>query len=259
MNEHKQALRTAAIVAAVVLAVTVLLVVAFFGGTTQTEQPSITLPEASVTQPEDEQPAETEQNLFAEITRENVQDVLRSLARPSSYHQTLTILTYAGETRRQQQADIWRSGELLRADVTDENGVKSILTDGRTLYLWYDGDETALALPLREGVRAEELIGIPTYETILSVDPAQIEGADFVTLEEQSQLACIFVSFASDGCTQYYWVDVQSGLLCRQTMLQDDSPLYTLQQARLDVLIEGDETLSDAFCLPDGTEPFGAR
>ncbi len=260
MKEHRQALRTAVIVAVVVLAVTVLLVVLFFGGAAQTQQQSITLPEPSAAQPQEEEPAEAaEPNLFAEVTRENVQAVLRSLARPSSYHQTLTVLTYAGESSRQQQVDIWRSGDLLRADLTDENGVKSILTDGESVYLWYDGDETALALPLREGVRAEELIGIPTYETILAIDVAQIEGADFVTLEEPSQLACIFVSFVSDGCTQYYWIDVQSGLLCRQTMLQNDSPLYIMQQARLDVLAEGDEALSDAFCLPDGSEPFAAR
>ena len=46
---------------------------------------------------------------------ENVQDVLRSLAMPSSYHQKLVIITYAGSSSRQQQADIWRSGDLLRA------------------------------------------------------------------------------------------------------------------------------------------------
>lgn len=258
MKEHNQALRTAAIVAGVVLAVTVLLLVIFLGGDAQENQQTITLPETPAAPAEDEQPAEPEQSLFAEITHENVQDVLRSLARPSSYHQTLTVLTYAGQSRRQQQVDLWRSGELLRADVSEDSGVKSILTDGKTLYLWYDGDETALTLPLREGVRAEDLIGIPTDETILSIDPAQIEGADFVTLEEQSQLACIFVSFVSDGCTQYYWIDVQSGLLCRQTILQDDSPLYTMQQGQLDILAEGDEALADAFCLPDGSEPFAA-
>lgn len=256
MEEHRQALRTAIIVAAVVLAVTVLLVVLFFGASRQGQHASITLPETPVTAAEEELPDEPDQNPFAEVTRENVQDVLRSLARPSSYHQKLAILTYAGGNSRQQQVDIWRSGELLRADLADDYGVKSILTDGKTLYMWYDGDKTALRTPMREGISVEELIGIPTYETLLSLDPAKIDESDFVTLEEQSQVACIYVSFTSGECSQYYWVDVTSGLLCRQTMLQSDSPVFTLQQIQLDLLIDGDETLSGAFCLPDGTEPF---
>ncbi len=256
MEEHRQALRRAVIVTAVVLAVTVLLVVLFLGSSRKDTHESITLPDAPVSAAEEEPPAEPEQNLFAEITRENVQDVLRSLARPSSYYQKLTILNYADGSTRQQQADIWRSGELLRADVSDETGVKSILTDGKTLYVWYDGDETPLSLPLRETMSTDELIGIPTYETILSLDPAQIGSSDFVTLEDQSELACIYVSFTNSGCTQYYWVDVASGLLCRQTMLVADAPVYTMQQIQLDILIDGDETLSGAFCLPDGSEPF---
>ena len=81
MEKHRQALRTAIIVAAVVLAVTVLLVVLFFGGSRQEAYEPITLPEAPVITPEEEpQPAEPDQNPFAVVTRENVQDVLRSLA-----------------------------------------------------------------------------------------------------------------------------------------------------------------------------------
>ena len=257
MEKHRQALRTAIIVAAVVLAVTVLLVVLFFGGSRQEAYEPITLPEAPVTTPEEEpQPAESDQTPFAVVTRENVQDVLRSLAMPSSYHQKLVIITYAGSSSRQQQADIWRSGDLLRADLSDDYGVKSILTDGKTLYLWYDGDETAISMPLRTGISAEELLGVPTNETVLTLDPSQIEETDFVTLQDQSQFACIYVSFSSGGCTQSVWVDVASGLLCRQTVLQGDTQLYTLQQIQLELLIDGDETLSGAFCLPDGTEPF---
>ena len=256
MEEHKHALHTAIIVCVALLAVTVLLVVLFFGGSNLNEHEAITLPETSAASVEDEPEVQPDQNPFAEVTRENVQDVLRSLTRPSSYYQKCTILTYSGGSCRQQQADIWRSGELLRADLSDEFGTKSILTDGKTLCIWYDGDETPLILPLRAGVNAEELIGIPTVETLLSVDPGQIQEAEFVTLEEQPDLACIYVSFFSDGCTQGYWVNVESGLLCRQSIQQDNAPVYILQQLQFELLIGGDETLAGAFCLPDGTDPF---
>lgn len=257
MKEHKQALRTALIVCGAVLAVTVLLVALFFGTSKQEERPTITLPETPVIQAPEDPPVQVDQNQFAEITRGNVQDVLRSLTRPSSYHQAVTIMTYAAQASRQQQVDIWRSGRLFRADITEQSGsVKSVLSDGETAYIWYDGDETALELPLRDGVSPEQLVGIGSYDTILALPQQQIISADFVTLQEEASFSCIYVTFSLNGCEQYDWIDLSSGLLCRQSIQQDGKSLYIMQQNRLDVLMDGDEALSDAFCLPDGTEPF---
>lgn len=259
MEERKQALRAALTVIAVVLAVTAALVLIFFGGARQTEHDTITLPEPSPAQPvQEQQTPQPAQDLFAEVTRQNVQDVLRSLQRPSSYHQTYVVITYAGGSKRQQQVDIWRSGALIRAESSDSYGTQSILSDGETLYLWYDGDTKALCIPLGEDRSVDDFIGIATYESILSLPPEQIENADFVTLQNDTTLSCVSLRVQMNGYLQEYWVDVNSGLLCRQTMLQNERPVYTMQQTLLEILIDGDETLSGAFCLPDGSEPFVA-
>lgn len=256
MKGNHQTLRAAILVIAVVLAVTALLLVLFFGSAPKKPEQTITLPEAPAEPAANEPAAPPEQNQFAEITRDNVQSVIKSLVSPSSYHQVLTIMTYAGGASRQQQADIYRSGNLIRADLTEDSGVKSILSDGKTVYLWYEGDEAALELPLREGTTSEQLIGIPSLSTLLQLAPAQIESAEFVTLQEDASLSCIYVSFTEADCTQYFWIDVASGLLCRQSIQQEGENLYLMQQNRLDVLMDGDEALSDAFLLPDGSEPF---
>lgn len=258
MKEKHQTLRAAILVIAVVLAVTALLLVLFFGSAPKKPEQTITLPDAPVAPVIEEPAAEPEENQFAEITRDNVQSVIKSLVSPSSYHQALTIMTYAsGGASRQQQADIYRSGNLLRADLTEESGVKSILSDGETVYLWYEGDEQALSLALREGTTAEQLVGIPALSTLLQLEPSQIESAEFVTLQEDASLSCIYVIFTENESTQYFWIDLASGLLCRQSIQHDGQNLYLMQQNRLDVLMDGDEALADAFCLPDGSKPFG--
>lgn len=256
VQEHNQALRRAFIVTAAVLAVTIVLLVLFLSGAGRNTHDLISLPDSQVLPTDDVPGAAPEQTLFAQISCENVQDVLRSLARPSSYHQKLTILRYAESKSRQQTAEIWRSGELLRADVSDEDSVKSILTDGKTLYLWYDNEKPVLELTLRESAQLDELLGLASYETILSLDASVLDTADFVTLDDQAELACIYVGYTQEDTAQYYWVDVDSGLLCRHTMLLADAPVYTMQQIQLERLSDGDESLSGAFVLPDGTEPF---
>ena len=80
MEEHKHTLHTVIIVCVAVLAVTVLLVVLFFGGSNLNEHEAITLPETSAASVEDEPEVQPDQNPFAEVTRENVQDVLSHAA-----------------------------------------------------------------------------------------------------------------------------------------------------------------------------------
>ena len=56
--------------------------------------------------------------------------------------------------------------------------------------------------------------------------------------------------------TQYFWVDLDSGLLYRYMALADGQPFYTVQQTQLELLMEADQALDGIFRLPDGTQPF---
>ena len=112
-QEHKnlKPLLLAAVAAVTVIAI--LLVFFFSGGRSENAQ-TIILPEppAQEQTPEEEQPEAS----LAEVTRENVQSVLKkSVARPSSYHQSMQIVITSGDVQRTQTAELWVKGELMKA------------------------------------------------------------------------------------------------------------------------------------------------
>ena len=254
-QEHKnfKPLLLAATAAVTVIAI---LLVFFFSGRKSKSTQTIILPDppAQEQAPDEEQPEAS----LAELTRENVQSVLKkSVARPSSYHQSMQIVITSGGVQRTQTAELWVKGELVKAQITDELETKTILADATTLYVWYD-DEEPVQMARGAGMRTDNLVGIPTYESIQDYAKSQIEQAAFVTLAEQAA-DCIYVSAQDGSVLQDYWVSLDSGLLCKQTMTSGDDLVYLMEQTALEMFPENDESLEGVFCLPDGTEPFSTE
>ena len=237
------------------LAVIAFLLGIFLNSIKKSLHESIVLPDASTEAPPQEEPPAPEES-FVQITTENVQNVLRTLSRPAYYHQTLSLTTYAGEASREQTAEIWTGGSLTLVQLTDNLGTKSFLTDSETLYVWYGDSEDAAAYSLASGVQLEELTGVPGFETLLSAPASSLQEADLVSLSEQDFLQCVFVQCTLDSVTQYFWVDLDSGLLYRYMALADGQPFYTVQQTQFELLMEADQALDGIFRLPDGTQPF---
>ncbi len=254
-QEHKnlKPLLLAAVAAVTVIAI--LLVFFFSGGRSENAQ-TIILPEppAQEQTPEEEQPEAS----LAEVTRENVQSVLKkSVARPSSYHQSMQIVITSGDVQRTQTAELWVKGELMKAQITDELETKTILADATTLYVWYD-EEEPVQMARGASMRTDNLAGIPTYEQIQDYAKSQITQAAFVTLSEQ-EADCVYVSAQDGSVRQDYWVRLDSGLLCKQTMTVGDELVYLMEQTGLEIFPDSDEALEGVFCLPDGTEPFSTE
>lgn len=237
------------------LAVIAFLLVIFLNSVEKSRHETIVLPDASTETPPQQEPASPEES-FVQITTENVQDVLRTLSRPAYYHQTLSLTTYAGEASREQTAEIWTGGSLTLVQLSDSAETKSFLTDGETLYVWYGDSEDAAVYSLASGVQLEELTGIPGFEALLDAPLSAFQEADLISLSDQDFLQCIFVQCTLDSVTQYFWVDLDSGLLYRYMALADGQPFYTVQQTQLELLMEADQALDGIFRLPDGTQPF---
>ena len=72
------------------LAVIVVIGALFIGNIRQNKRDAIVLPDAAQSSQPELQPDENEPALL-EVTRENVQSIVRSLHRPQYYHQTYTI------------------------------------------------------------------------------------------------------------------------------------------------------------------------
>ncbi|MBQ5749653.1 MAG: hypothetical protein IIV87_05790 [Oscillospiraceae bacterium] len=214
---------------------------------------TIVLPDDAVSQPSDLQMTDTG---FAEVNRTNVQKIIQTLARPSAYRQALEITTHSGDFTRTQTVETWRSGTLLRAQFIFGEEVKNILTDGQTLYIWYQGENVPVSLRLDGTVSPDDLIGIPTYETILSLPIQRITEASFAPLADDNTHMCVYVASQQDGLRHNYWISLQSGLLCSQNVIDGDETVYSLTQTDLEVLADADEAFAGIFQLPDGTQPF---
>ena len=254
MEQERKNLKTLLLAGTAAVTVIAILLVFFFSGRKSTSSQTIVLPDAPAPE-QQEQPEQPESTALAEVSRENVQSILeKSVARPSSYHQTMQIITTSGEAQRTQNAELWVKGELVKVQVTDEWETKTVIADETSLYLWYDEEEPVL-LSRGPGMSADVLAGIPTYERILDFAKSQITQATFVSLSEPAA-DCVYVS-AQDGTRQQdYWVSLESGLLCKQTMLENDELVYLMEQTGLEIFPDNDEALDGVFCLPDGSEAF---
>lgn len=254
MEEQHGQKKTLLIVALIALGVIALLIAVFLIANRKTEREAIVLPEAApVQQPQVQEP---ETPALAEVQPENIQAILASLSRPSAYYQVFTVAQFADGKSCSQTVYLWVSGALVHADIVSQEETRSILTDGKTLYLWYDDDSQPVQLRLDRETSMDDLLGIPTYETLLTLPADTITAAELQSVEDTENEGCVYVCAETDGVRQEYRVSLDSGLLIHQTMTQNGQTRYEMEQKTLERLADGDEVFSDIFTLPDGTEPF---
>ena len=140
------------------LAVIGVIAVLFIGNFRQSQRDSIVLPDAAQSaQPAAQQPGE-EPSLL-EVSRSNVQSIVRYLHRPQYYHQSYTITRQMGGASSESTAELWVSDTRVCAVLTSAAGEKHLLTDGQTLYVWYASDEKVRQLPVSPDVTMDELTG----------------------------------------------------------------------------------------------------
>lgn len=240
---------------AALLAVLALLVVALLGvrgGTRNT----IVLPDADAPAEPELAPAPAEA-LFVAIDRGNIQAALDGMRRPEACHQTLSLVSYWENGSAETTVELWYSGNLARAQVQESRRTRHLLTDGQTLWLWYEGGE-AVALTPDASVGFDDLIGIPTYEALSSIPEAEILDAGFVTLD--AGVSCLYIAAQDGEIEERYWVDTATQLLYRADAFQGAEQTYQLRQRGCEVLSAADAAMAGVFRLPDGTElsPSGA-
>lgn len=187
-----------------------------------------------------------------EVTPQTVQNVIATLKRPESYGRTVTVQDIWGEDAADQgttQAYVWVDGGWTRTDAAWPGGMvrHSIVGDGQ-VWIWYGDDQEVLNGP-SDGASADlEGQRIPTYETVLELDPAAITAAEY---QELDGLGCIYVETTADdgGRVARYWVDDDSGLLVKAERLKDGQVVYRMTAAALERPVPSDSS----FTLPDGT------
>ena len=252
MKRKPDSVKTAGVVIAAALLVVCVLVAAFLASTRSGTRDTITLPETG-SSPSPGNDQEVESEIFLEVDRENIRQVLDAMGRPEAYHQVLTVSKFWDSDSSRQTVEFWQNGERIHAQIQEGSRTKHLLTDGQQLWVWYEGETVPRQLALDGSITLDDLTGIPTYETLVALESSNIAEAGFVTLDEMEGLNCLYLRSVDGDQADRYWVDANTQLLCRADSQSGNTLVYQLEQTACEVLTPGDTTLESMFTLPDGT------
>jgi len=183
-----------------------------------------------------------------EVTTQTVTGVVATLARPASYYRTLTAETFWEGGSSSVQVQVWADGGWSHSRQTLPSGaVRHDLTGEDTLYYWYDGSAQYRQAPADE--RSSDLAQrIPTYETVLELEPEDIVSAGY---ETRGELPCIFVEVRPEGSRQLqrFWISVENGLLASAETEEDGQLVYRMTAYSP---VQTPCPADGSFALPDG-------
>lgn len=252
--EGKKNNRAILVVTLSLVAVMAVLLVVFMLRSHQGQE-GIVLPTAQQDPVTDQRPESETKADFLELTTGNVVSALRSLSRPQYYHQSFEVTLFGASFQSAHEVELWYNGGLIHAEVRKRNQVKSVFTDGETVWIWYDSDLAPISLTLDSSVTLEDLLGLPAFDYLDTLDKETIVDASYEAPDGDGK-KLVFVCTKDALTARRYWIDLESGLLCQSDVLEDSQQVYLMTQTAFDRLAPGDQAFSGRFCLPDGSEPF---
>lgn len=185
------------------------------------------------------------------VTTATVQSVIASLSRSESYYREVTVELFwdSGSSSSSSSISTWvDEGWTHSRQVTPSGLIRHTLTgpDGEGSY-WYEGSSQWHDIP--QGQSADLSQQLPTYESVLALDPKDITDADY---QLRGEIPCVYVEAAPDefGYTRRYWVGTESGLLISAEVLSDGALVYRMTGSSP---IQTPCPQDGDFSLPDGT------
>ena len=181
------------------------------------------------------------------VTPETVQSIVATLSRPDSYYRELTVETLWSGGSYASPVQYWEDGGWAHTrQVLASGAVRHDLTGPETAYYWYEGSTAWGTFPADE--RSSDLAQhIPTYETVLELDPESITGAGY---ELRGSLPCVYVEVQEEsGALERYWVSTDSGLLISAERELNGTLVYRMTAYSQ---IQAPCPATASFALPDG-------
>ena len=183
------------------------------------------------------------------VTVQTVQNVIATLDRTDSYYRELLVEQFWSGGSSSGTVQVWvdQDWNLVR-QLLPNNAVRQDLIGPDTAFFWYEGSSRYVSTPAAE--RSADLAQrIPTYETVLELDPLSITGAGY---ELKGDIPCIYVQSidGASGNVKHYWVSVDNGLLVCAELYREDVLIYRMTALSP---IQSPCPASSAFQLPDGT------
>ncbi len=178
------------------------------------------------------------------VTKENVQAVIASMSRPSTYHMTIKSKNHYGKATKNRTIDYWVKDGNSRTRTVSDGTIRNEVYWNDKAYLWNEGS-TTYETYARGSFSSDASAGILTYEDVLAQDSSQIVEARYDTYNE---IPCIYVA-AQDKNLKYlyeYYVSLAEGLLIYGAVTKETTPIFTCDVDSLTVGVY-DETV---FALP---------
>ncbi len=246
-----------------VIVVVVLLVLLFLSASPGEAQDSIILPAEQDNTPSDslilpDQEEPSEDSGFFDVNNDNVLLALQSLDRAGAYHQSYTVTVGSDDIQSVQNVELWINGNYVHAEVSDDSQTKHLISDGETVYIWYNQETHVVSVMLEDGMIVEDLLGLPDLDAYLQVPQDEVVDSGYLVLEDP-QVQCIYICMQNDLVdTVRYWVNLENGLLYQSDVLEESDRVYAIHQTFFETLAVEDEIFRDRFVLPDGSVPFTA-
>lgn len=211
--------------------------------------PEVILPSSSAGLPDPSGSGSQEQSYQrVEVTTQTVANVVATLSRPASYYRELTVETFWSGGSSTAQVQVWTDGGWSHSVQTLPSGVvRHDLAGEGALYYWYDDSQQYETAPADE--KSPDLAQhIPTYETVLELDPGEITAAGY---ELRGDLPCILAEVrpAGSALLQRFWVSVDSGLLVSAESEEDGQLVYRMTAY---TPVQSPCPADGSFALPDG-------
>lgn len=240
---------------AIAIAITCLIVVAMFASFGRSlflvNIPSVSLAEVDSSSSQDSSAGPSENNQFwqVDVTPETVQSIVESLSRPDSYYRELTVETFWTGGSHSTSVQFWQDqGWSHTRQVLPSGAVRHDLTGEDTTYYWYEGSQSYRSFPA-DSYSADLTQHIPTYEDVLTLDPASITQTGY---ERKDVWPCVYLQVqVSDTVVERYWISTDTGLLVSAEREQNSQLVYRMT-AYTQVQTPCPATAS--FALPDGTQ-----
>lgn len=214
--------------------------------------PKIVLPDVSQTDnsdPVESDPSHEDLYQTVSVTTKTVQNVVATLHRLDSYYRQVTVERHWADGSSLTTIQVWSDeGWTHCRQVLPSGVVRHDLTSSDMLYYWYEGSQSfeSIAADERSADLAQHL---PTYETILALNPEDITAAGYELMEG---VPCVYVQAHPEGSQSItrYWVSVDSGLLVCAEAQQNDTVIYRM--SAFDP-VQAPCPANVSFQLPDGT------
>lgn len=171
----------------------------------------------------------------ADVTKNTVQAVLKTLRRVEGYSRVYKVTTLWSGGESASTLSVWKTSGKMRISISRGGTVKNILIDGDSLSIWYDGSDSVFRTTLSEAAsasQADEFSRLITYEDILDIPLEDVLAGDYV---EHAGQSCIHAKYKSGNYVNQIYVSIHSGLLVSAEIDDGDTPVYKMESVSTDL------------------------